>query len=200
MNNIIFFLTVLFFTSSLTAQPSPLIYPGDAQEELQASPYSSLENSLRLFTAKGGTLIRLDGGQAPFILLPGDAVYPSCSGGNNRSQTLWKVLCPYASKIALNAPHATQYGLDPFNGQVDWTRVRPRDNLDEFSAWSGFSKKTKFGWDTFQAWLTKTEATPKSLPPCAPSTTRITTTRPFRPIPVESTSLLPKTLTYISIG
>lgn len=137
----------------------------ETEAELQSNPESSIETLWKQFTAKGGVLIRMDNGVSPFQLLPGDVVFPSCSGGNNRSQTLWGLLRPYADRIILKQPHATQYGFDPYNGQPNWLRIKSANKNDEFYLWTGVEKSKKLGWDLFRDWILKAEATPEELQP-----------------------------------
>src|ERR1700722_3198157 len=87
----------------------------EVEKDLENQADSSVSTVLAEFRAKGGTFIRLDGDAPPYHLAAGDAVFPACSGGNNRSQTLWGVLLPYADQITLMQPHATRYGFDPYN-------------------------------------------------------------------------------------
>lgn len=138
--------------------------PMDADDELQMHEFSCLETALHEFGEKKGSLILLEGDVVPFTFLPGDTVFPACSGANNRSQTLWNILRPYADKIYLMPPHATQYGFDPYNGRLNWLRLKKiAYEDDEFIAWAGVPKSKKLGWETFADWLTRWEATHEEL-------------------------------------
>jgi hypothetical protein len=135
----------------------------EADPTLESHVESSLQTSLNRFLSKGGTFIRQEGDKEAFPLLEGDIVYPSCSGGSNRSQTLWNLLRPYSDKIRLKQPHATQYGFDPYNGQANWLRQESSNMANEFQLWAGIPKSPKFGSEKFDSWLTKTSATPEEL-------------------------------------
>jgi hypothetical protein len=171
MKNIKFYISaILIFTAVfLTANDhmnnsiyTPIFFH-ETDDELQNNEGSSLETSLLEFTAKGGTIIRLEGDAEPYQLLPGDMVFPACSGGNNRSQTLWNLLRSYSNKISLKQPHATQYGFDPYNRKANWLRIKPPQQNDEFFLWAGVAKSEKLGWDIFADWLTRSEAAPEEL-------------------------------------
>ncbi|MDR3624307.1 MAG: hypothetical protein P4L16_04110 [Chlamydiales bacterium] len=140
-----------------------LIYAHEADEELEQNKNSSLAVVLFEFTAKKGTLVRLEGDAAPYALTPGDVVFPACSGGKNRSQTLWNLLRPYNDKITLMPPHATRYGFDPYNARSNWHRTSFAQKKDEFVLWVGIEKCQKFGWNIFESWLSKPEGTPDEL-------------------------------------
>ena len=66
------------------------------------------------FLAKGGTINQishpLEAEQPRISLMPGDTVYPICSGGICRSQTLWAILQTCAKRLQLLRPHAARYG------------------------------------------------------------------------------------------
>ena len=172
VRSIFFCIYLLMFTSLITATEttsnkaclvaSPIDW-NEVDEDLQSVEGSSLMKVLTVFQEKGGTIIRLDGNAAPYQLLPGDMVFPSCSAGINRSQTLWNVLRPYSDKITLRQPHATRYGLDPFNGKVNWHRVEGKASSDDYYLWAGVERSPRFGFDVFNAWLEKKEATPEEL-------------------------------------
>lgn len=163
------FLIALFFVLSgfamdLTSNEiRSVIYANEVDSDLQADPSSLLENCLEEFLAKGGTLIRLDGDVDPFVFLKGDVVFPSCSGANNRSQTLWNLLRGYNESISVQIPHATRYGFDSFNGQVNWNRTQHNHDDDEFFKWAGVNKSPKFGSDLFNDWLSRTDASSDDL-------------------------------------
>lgn len=144
----------VLYIGILTAEnPSTYLYEPDDTLELYSE--SSLENSYAAFCAKGGTFVMLDEGST-YAVMPGDVVFPSCSGGNNRSQTLWNLLRPYAGEITLMPPHATRYGFDPYNGLENWQRTSHSQKNDEFALWAGIPKSQKFGWDLFGKWLPQT--------------------------------------------
>lgn len=161
-------LTSLILIFSLNAQETCPIHISETDNvkeidnDLQQHKTSQLETVYAEFCKKGGTILRLDKDTPPFQILPGDIIFPSCSGGNNRSQTLWNILRPYSDRITLNPPHATCYGFDPYNGKANWNRTTSAAD-DEFFLWAHTEKSTKFGWDVFKNWLTKTEGTPEDL-------------------------------------
>lgn len=142
---------------------TPIIYPKDAEEFLQKNSDSALDQTLMEYARKGGTIIRLDGDQTPFTLLPGDVVFPSCAGANNRSQTLWAVLKTYSDSITIMKPHATRYGFDPYNNLSNWNRTIHAQPNDEFVLWADMSKSPKFGWDLFTDWIEQKEAPAEEL-------------------------------------
>ncbi len=155
-------LTLNIITIDAAAATSSKIFDNEAEVTLQQNPETSLSTVLEQFEAKGGTLIRLADDATPFQFLMNDVIFPSCSGGNNRSQTLYAVLSPYADKIVINLPYATRYGFDPYNNQTNWVNNHLPTN-DEFELWAGTPKQTKFAWKEFAAWLGKTEATEEEL-------------------------------------
>lgn len=164
MKNIIISLLLVVCFGPLNAvhsfeHASIQIYQNEAEDDLELNQETSLNIVWEQFLAKGGTLIRLEGNVKPFQLQVGDVVFPSCSGGQNRSQTLWAVLRPYSDKLVLMPPHATRYGFDPYNGLINWKRKEHGYKYDEFKKWSGFAKSTKFGWDLFADQLSRTELT-----------------------------------------
>lgn len=133
----------------------------EADEDLQHHASSSLESVMAEFTSKGGTLVRLNQNDPTIkaLLLPNDVVYPACSFGFCRSQTLWSLLRDYdgnlsLGKIVLFPPHATRYGFDPYNGKVNWHRIT-HENLahvqtsDEFELWAFEAKAKRIGFDIF---------------------------------------------------
>lgn len=131
--------------------------------DLEKHVESNFETSLSSFMGKGGSYIVLEG-EVAFKLLKEDVVFPSCSGANNRSQTLWNLLREFGSHITLMAPHATRYGLDPYNGKANWHRTYHfRRPDDQFIEWAGVAKTQKFGWDQFESWLTKSAASDEEL-------------------------------------
>lgn len=161
--------TMLFHLNAVKGEEVPsiqqlLVHAHEADEDLAEEPHSSLETSLQQFAEKGGTLIRLEGDEKPFQFAMGDLVFPSCSAGFNRSQTVWNLLRAYETKITLMPPHATRFGFDPYNGKVNWHRARFKpEKKDEFAAWSGVEKSPKLGWNRFADWPSESEATPAVL-------------------------------------
>lgn len=140
-----------------------VMYANEADEDLELEESSDLQKSLSEFTTKGGTLIRMEEETPPFQFEVGDVVFPSCSGANNRSQTLWGFLRSYDG-ISLQLPHATRYGFDPYNGKANWNRTTHHVRSDdEFLLWAGVNKSTKLGWNVFDHFLLTNEATADDL-------------------------------------
>lgn len=171
--------------TSLNHQIDHLIHPIEVDDKLEQDPHSSSREMLTQFIEKGGTFVRLDKHCVPFPLAVGDVVFPACSGGNNRSQTLWNLLRPYSNEIALMHPHATQYGFDPYNGTINWQRGHHAQKNDEFMLWAGIPKATKFGWDVFEEYLSKdaSEVTPEEIQ----TMSEYYSTKYFNPEVTEST-------------
>lgn len=129
-------------------------------KDLQNNCLSTLYNCIQIFLSKGGKLKLLD----PFsdkpdryTLSPGSVIYPSCSAGFCRSQTLWARLLPYFEKVTIFPPHATRYGCDPYNGKINWHEcshigTAEVDLQDEFAIWSGWPKAQRFGFEKFCQW------------------------------------------------
>ena len=146
------------------AQTEPNVMAlNEVDKELEQNNHSSSHKVLAEFTAKGGIFVRMNKDTAPYPLAPGDRVFPACSGGNNRSQTLWNILLPYTDKITLMPPHATCYGFDPYNGRSNWQRTQHTYLDDEFISWAGRPKSQKFGWDIFMELFSKEQASPEEL-------------------------------------
>lgn len=155
----IFYLIISQFLLFCVINANEINFAIQAETDLERNIESSLEVSLEAFLTKGGTLIRLDQNTKPFQLLPNDVVFPSCSGGNNRSQVLWGILRAYDDKIHLMKPHATRYGFDPYNGLVNWHRTKNRTKTDEFAQLFNFPKSEKMGWELFANWFSKVQIT-----------------------------------------
>lgn len=147
---------ILFYCLTAT---NNFILPQETYEEI-----TPVSEAMEEYLAKGGTFIRMEGSNT-FKFQEGDVVFPACSGGQNRSQTTWALLHPYSQKLILMPPHATQYGLDPINGEANWLKIKEHQANDQFEAWAGFSKSEKFGWDLFPEVFSKKEATPEVIAP-----------------------------------
>lgn len=116
---------------------------------------------LNKFSEKGGTFVRMQ--DVIFTLLPGDRVYPICTGGYCRSQTLWRMLLD-CQLLDLQPPHATRVGYDPYNNQMNWHRNDPHEGLyDEYEIWAGRPKAVRFGYDIFSSWHPKESATAEEI-------------------------------------
>jgi hypothetical protein len=124
----------------------------------------NVHETLDHYLNKGGTFIRLDPElKSKLILYPEDVVFPACSFGFCRSQTLWFLLTKYKDKITLLPPHATRYGFDPYNEKMNWQRSRSDTSFDEFKDWSGQDKCTRMGFEIFKNFWNETEATAEQL-------------------------------------
>ncbi len=129
-----------------------------ADSFLEKKEETSVSRVFEEFKSKGGSLYRLGDEISPFQLLPNDVIFPSCSSGKNRSQTVWKILESCDQKIQLMSPHAVRGGNDPYNGRIKkWCdpskfKLKP----DGFVEWAGGSKKVSmFGEESFQQWWEK---------------------------------------------
>lgn len=147
------FLLILFMNISLQAS---YILPSESDKEIE-----SVETCIERFLQKGGTLVRLEK-EVKFSLLPGDVVFPSCSGANNRSQTLWVLLKRFPN-IELMPPHATRIGFDPVYGRPNWNGTKHKHLDDQFILWAGYPKSEKFGWYLFEDWLGNDNASQDTL-------------------------------------
>lgn len=135
---------------------------------LEQNSITSGVSCMQTFRDKGGNFVTLN----PFSSKPttfevkrNDRIFISCSAGFRRSQTLWVLLLPYADKgvIHLSPPHATRYGCDPYNGEVNWHENDEEENKpgDEFELWSGFPKSQRLGFEKLDEWKAKLNASPK---------------------------------------
>lgn len=148
------------------------VYPwGQAKEyaeDLESEGVTSFASVKARFLALGGTLRRLSpsAGATAFQLHHGDVVYPVCSAGFCRSQTLWILLESYGAAITLMPPHAAGYGFDPYNGKVNWRINRSEEakasQSDDFRLWAHRDKALRFGYDRFQH-LADAEVTAEEL-------------------------------------
>src|SRR5690349_18231002 len=90
--------------------------------DLEANPNTSRKRCVEQFISKEGFIHYIQDLKSfpdKIQLNQGDAVYPVCSGGFCRSQTLWALLKPLADQIVLFPPHAARVGWDPYNGQLN---------------------------------------------------------------------------------
>ncbi len=131
--------------------------PFKTEEEMEKNPHTTAQQCLQTFIQKGGILQsipHLSETNEPVIRLQiGDAVYPICTGGWCRSQTLWTVLKPFSDKIVLFPPHAARVGWDPYNGRIN--RYRNYDNealYDEFYLCFGIDRAPRFGFENTAHW------------------------------------------------
>jgi hypothetical protein len=138
-----------------------ILYAHESDPDLEflgVSPNQALDQ----FREKGGMFIRVE--ETPFALLPGDCIYPACSGGLCRSQVLWTILNEYNQQITLFPPHATRKGYDSYNQKVNWHSNDTEEfRYDEFELWAGQPKTTRFGYDVFASWYPKESASVEEL-------------------------------------
>lgn len=126
-------------------------------DDLEKNPSTSAQNCLNTFLEKGGTfqcVLHADEVQiAQIHLSPGNAIYPICSGGVCRSQTLWAMLQPFSNQIVLFPPHAARYGWDPYNGRINRYLNYEKENWpDEYPLYFGHEKSMRFGFENVPEW------------------------------------------------
>jgi len=128
-------------------------------EDLEANPDTSVQNCVETFLIRGGSIQCISGKldtNAPRDLIrlsPGDIVYPICSGGFCRSQTLWALLKDSHPQIILMPPHSARYGWDPFNGRINRYRNYSQEGVyDEFFLHFGREKAQRFGFENELEW------------------------------------------------
>lgn len=132
--------------------------------DLEGNTNTTADQCLERFLAKGGTFQYISDfsttSKSVILISPGDAVYPICSGGYCRSQTLWALLHPFQDHITLFAPHSARYGWDPYNGRINRCRNEDRENLpDAFAHFFGIEKSLRFGFEHAGTWA-KIEKSP----------------------------------------
>lgn len=149
---------VLLFGFTMYAQNIGLFanVPFKVEKDLQVS-HMTAEEALALFIERGGnfhSIPSLDKEiEKQITIYPGDAVYPICSGGFCRSQTLWAILLPFSDKITLFAPHAARLGWDPYNGQINRYKNYDKETIhDEFNLYFGMEKAERFGFENVPDW------------------------------------------------
>lgn len=130
--------------------------PFPVEECLESNSLFTGERCLELFKSKGGLFHHVnpfsehETERMPFCLQVNDEIRPSCSGGWCRSQTLYAKLLKYSpSKIILLHPHATRYGCDPYNDEVNWNEELSQD---AFKDWAGMEKALRFGFEKLHEW------------------------------------------------
>lgn len=133
-------------------------------EDLEKDPNSSAERCVLSFFEKGGVIKcipdLLDSREYKIQFNEGDAVYPICSGGWCRSQTLWAILQPFSDQIILFPPHAARVGWDPYNGQINRFKNYAQEILpDEFDLFFGFEKSLRFGFENDFEWKSIEQST-----------------------------------------
>lgn len=121
-------------------------------EHLEATGVYSFKNCCERFIQRGGSLRFLELNQPVALFEKGDALYPVCSGGLCRSQSLLQLLKPLQQglDLLLFAPHASRQGYDPYQGQVQIHRL-PKV-ADDFEAYFGCPRIPQFGFDQAERW------------------------------------------------
>lgn len=132
------------------------------EKDLEKNPLTSAKQCLKTFLQKGGTLQSipyLSPKSACIRLHEGDAVYPICSGGWCRSQTLWAILQPFSHHIVLFPPHAARVGFDPYNGQINrYKNEAVEAKHDAFYSYFGMEKSLRFGFEHASEWKSMEES------------------------------------------
>ena len=137
--------------------------PFKQDEKLEATRLFSAKRCFDAFVEKGGRLQSIhhpSEATAPLIQLnEGDIVYPVCSGGLCRSQTLWALLSSFTDKITLIPPHAARFGWDPYDGNIYRSLNYLHEIMpDEFSLCFGMEKALRFGFENHEEWLSIEES------------------------------------------
>jgi len=134
--------------------------PFAVEECLEKNALLTAEKCLEVFKSKGGAFYSVNPfaenecEKRPFSLKIGDKVFPSCSGGWCRSQVLYtKLLKYFPEKIELLSPHATRYGCDPYNGEINWNKNTDGEiSTDAFKDWAGAERALRIGFENVHAW------------------------------------------------
>ncbi len=131
--------------------------PFKIDEDLEKDRATTAKKCLEIFFNKGGILQSISNlslvTQPSVRLRIGDAVYPICSGGWCRSQTLWAILQPFSDQIILFPPHAARLGWDPYNGKINRYRNYAQEIVsDEFASYFGIEKALRFGFEHNSSW------------------------------------------------
>ncbi len=117
-------------------------------ERLEETGEWSLVNCESKFEEMGGKIFI----PGRFEINEGDALYPVCSGGVCRSQTLYIMLKEIAEKgkVKLFAPHASRRGLDPYNGELQIHREVVKN--DDFEMTFQVKRCVQFGFEHRDLW------------------------------------------------
>lgn len=136
--------------------------PFHVDKDLEKNPNSTAKTCLQKFLQMGGILQSIPDLTAvtePQVHLHvGDAVYPVCTGGSYRSQTLWAILKPLSDRILLFPPHAARVGWDPYTGVIKKTQSSGT-SYDAFAEYFGCEKAVRFGNENTPEWR-KIQASP----------------------------------------
>lgn len=146
------FLTSLLMTSAFAADPT---YYFKVENHLEKHAGKRGRECLREFLLRGGSFHSYPHDVSSFTLEEGDAVYPICSGGWCRSQTLHALLKPYDETIVLFPPHAARLGWDPYNGQINrYRNYEGEKKHDEFALLFDREKELRIGFENDAEWKT----------------------------------------------
>ncbi|MCI5052181.1 MAG: hypothetical protein MRY21_03470 [Simkaniaceae bacterium] len=134
-----------FYTSGQhTFKVDPIL-----EKRLEGRP----EVVLKAFLAKGGTFHRMTETSLPFELCSGDDVYPICSGGWCRSQTLLMMLQKFKSELSLHPSHAARHGYDPYDGEIHRKHnITYETFIDEYEECFGRPKFIRAGFENSDEW------------------------------------------------
>lgn len=145
--------------------PENLLKLSEADEDLQEEPATSVHRTLANFFLKGGHFVRLDNETGHrFTFLPDDSVYPICSAGRFRSQTLRVLLKKYQHALIVFPPHGARYTFDPYNGKINWHRKEALKPFpDMYHEWSGEPKPLRYGFDIWGVYHPQQEVPPEIL-------------------------------------
>lgn len=137
-------------SSSWAVDPT---YYFKVENQLEKYPGSRGQECLKAFLERGGSFHSYPADVSEFTILKGDAVYPICSGGWCRSQTLHAHLLSYGEWIVLFPPHAARLGWDPYNGQINrYRNYEGEKRHDEFSLYFQREKALRIGFENGAAW------------------------------------------------
>lgn len=140
----------LLFTSVFASDPT---YYFKVEKHLEKHAGSRGQECLREFLARGGAFHSYPYDIPSFTIEEGDAVYPICSGGWCRSQTLHALLKPYSEYIVLFPPHAARLGWDPYNGQINrYRNYEGEKKHDEFALCFKREKELRMGFEKDAEW------------------------------------------------
>jgi len=131
-------------------------------DSLEKDDKTKLEICMHEFFKRGGKLECFDSQteKKQIMLTRGVVVYPVCSGGWCRSQSLWAYLSKFSNVITLMPPHAARYGWDPYNGKINREANREKEAYyDEYAQHFHHEKQMRVGFEKDDEWK-KIEANP----------------------------------------
>ncbi|CRX38281.1 hypothetical protein [Estrella lausannensis] len=143
-------LATLLFTSAFASEPT---YYFKVEKHLEKHDRSRGQRCLREFLARGGSFHSYPFDISSFTIKEGDAVYPICSGGWCRSQTLHALLKPHSDSLVLFPPHAARLGWDPYNGQINrYRNYEGEKKHDEYALCFKREKELRMGFENDADW------------------------------------------------